>query len=104
MWKKVAISALIACVLVGGSRLAFAQATASINGRVVDQAGAVLTGAGITVTNTQTNATRETTTNSEGQYNVPALPPGTYTVKAQLEGFGPQVRNDVQLLIGAAAT
>jgi Carboxypeptidase regulatory-like domain len=104
MVKRVAISALVACVLVGGSRLAFGQATASINGRVVDQAGAVLPGASITVTNTQTNAARETTTNGEGQYNVPALPPGTYTVKAQLEGFGPQVRNDVQLLIGAAAT
>jgi len=95
MVRTIRMGAIVACVLVGASQAAFGQATASINGRVVDQAGAVLPGATITVTNTQTNATRETTTNGEGQYNVPALPPGTYTVKAQLEGFGPQVRNDV---------
>src|SRR4051812_6322672 len=104
MVKTVAISALVACALVGTGRMAFGQATASINGRVVDQGGAVLPGASITIINTLTNATRDTTTNGDGLYNVPALLPGTYTVKAQLAGFGPQARSDIQLLIGAAAT
>jgi len=65
MVRTIRMGAIVACVLVGASQAAFGQATASINGRVVDQAGAVLPGATITVTNTQTNATRETTTNGE---------------------------------------
>jgi len=104
MVRTIRMAAFVASVLVGASQAAFGQATASINGRVVDQAGAVLPGANITVTNTQTNATRETTTNGDGLYSLPALLPGIYSVKAQLEGFGPQVRNDITLLIGAAVT
>lgn len=43
----------------------FAQATATINGRVVDQGGAVLPGASVTITNTGTGVARETVTNAE---------------------------------------
>jgi carboxypeptidase family protein len=71
---------------------------------VVDQAGAIRPTAKITVTNTLTNATRDTMTNADGLYGVPAPLPGTYTVNAQLQGFEPQVRSDVQLLIGATVT
>jgi hypothetical protein len=78
-----------------------AQATATINGRIVDQAGAVLPGATVTVTETSTGVTRDTVTNSEGLYSVPALPPGTYSVKAEVTGFSPQQRADIQLLTGA---
>src|SRR5262249_7581035 len=104
MVRTIRMSAIVACVLVGASQSAFAQATASINGRVVDQGGAVLPGASITVTNRLTNAPRDTPTNGDGLYSVPALLPGTYSVKALLEGFAPQVRNDITLLIGAAVT
>jgi hypothetical protein len=52
----------------------FAQATAAISGRVVDQDGAMLPGVTVTVTNTATGATRDTMTNGEGLYTVPALP------------------------------
>src|ERR1700687_3861676 len=82
----------------------FAQATASLNGRVIDQAGAVLPGATVTVTNAATGVSRDTVTNDEGMYSVPALNPGAYDVKAELTGFAPLVRNGVQLLIGATLT
>lgn len=77
MLKRVVVTAslLLSC---GG--LAFAQATSTINGRVVDQGGAVLPGVTVTVTNTATGAARDTVTNGEGLYNVPALLPGTDTV------------------------
>ena len=42
--------------------------------------------------------------NADGLYSVPALNPGTYSVKADLAGFAPQVRNNVSLLIGATLT
>src|SRR6266851_1673144 len=79
----------------------FAQATASISGRVVDEAGAVLPGANVTVTNTATGAARDTVTNGEGLYSVPALNPGTYNLRAELAGFAPQVRERVEVLTGA---
>jgi len=68
---------LAAAFMLLASSAVFAQ-TATISGRVVDDAGAVLPGATITVTNTATDAVRETVSNEEGLYNVPALIPGIY--------------------------
>ncbi len=82
----------------------FAQATATINGRVVDQAGAVLPGASVTITNPGTGVARDTVTNAEGLYSVPALPPGAYDIKAQLPGFATATRNGVQLIAGSTVT
>jgi hypothetical protein len=79
----------------------WAQATASITGRVADQAGAVLPGATVTVVNTATGATRDTVTNGEGLYTVPALTAGVYRVKADLQGFSPVTRDNVELLTGS---
>ncbi len=79
----------------------FAQATSSVTGRVVDAAEAVLPGVSVVVTNVATGVTRETVTNNEGLYSVPALNPGTYTIRAELTGFAPQQREGVQLLTGA---
>src|SRR5579871_1601878 len=81
----------------------FAQATAELNGRVVDQAGAVAPGVNLTITNAASGAVRQTVTNAEGLYTVPALIPGNYTVKAELEGFAP-VERRVELLVGAVLT
>src|SRR5713226_7554286 len=79
----------------------FAQATASMSGRVVDQEGAVLPGATVTVTNTATGAARDTITNGEGLYSMPALNPGIYNVRAELTGFAPQLRERLEVLTGA---
>jgi hypothetical protein len=97
------VASILLVVLASASPL-FAQATATINGRIVDQGGAVLPGATVTVTERATDVTRTTVTNSEGLYSVPALNPGTYDIKAELSGFAPQSRNNVQLLIGATLT
>src|SRR5262249_36938230 len=98
MFKKVGL-AIVLCLATAGSL--FAQATASISGRVIDQASAVLPGGTVTVTNTATGATRDTITNEEGLYSVPALNPGVYSVRAELAGFAPQVRERVEVLTGA---
>src|SRR5436190_5197596 len=82
----------------------FAQATATINGRVVDQGGAILPGATITITNTGTGVTRNTVTNAEGLYSVPALDPGTYDVQVVLSGFAPSVKKGVGLLTSSTLT
>ena len=82
--RIVRISALL-LFLLGMSCKLFAQAgaTGTILGTVTDSAGAVVPNATITVTNTGTKSAFQTVTNSAGDYNAPALNPGTYTVSAR---------------------
>ena len=101
MPKQVGLAVL---VLFAASNWAFAQATSTINGRITDQAGAVLPGATVTVTSVATGATRETISNAEGLYTVPALNAGIYTVKAQITGFTTFVRDRIELLTGSTLT
>jgi hypothetical protein len=54
----------------------WAQATAQISGGVQDSSGAVLPGTEVTVTQTETGATRMTVTNEAGRYILPNLPLG----------------------------
>lgn len=69
------------------SSTAFAQTfTGNVRGVVRDPNG-VIPGATVTLTNEATNVSRETVSNEVGQYNFPAVPPGTYTVKTQLTGY-----------------
>ena len=64
-----------------------AQTLGTITGDVKDASGALIPGATVTVTNTGTNAARESTSNEAGAYSFPALPPGPYMLKAELQGF-----------------
>jgi hypothetical protein len=80
--------------------LAWAQAgTAGLTGTVKDTQGAVLPGATITATNPATGAARTTVSNETGIYNLPGLPPGNYTLKVELSGFRPYVRENVILQV-----
>src|SRR5713226_584095 len=64
-----------------------AQTLGTITGEVRDSTGLVVPGATVTVVNKSTNATRTTSSNAVGLFDVPALQPGTYTVKTELDGF-----------------
>src|SRR6266850_5310478 len=69
---------------------AFSQsASANLSGTVVDQNGAVVPGANVKVSNTATGLQREVTTNDQGSFSVPLLPPTTYTVRVERQGFAP---------------
>src|SRR5207247_2310062 len=73
----------------------FAQTLGTITGEVKDSTGAVIPGATVTVVNKATNATRTTQSNEVGLFDFPALPPGTYTVKTELDGFKTATRDVV---------
>ena len=74
----------------------FAQMTrGSIGGTVRDSSGAVVPGATVTVTNVATNATITLVSDETGLYRAPALEPGTYTVTAELSGFGKVEQREV---------
>ncbi|HUC76080.1 MAG TPA: carboxypeptidase regulatory-like domain-containing protein, partial [Vicinamibacterales bacterium] len=75
-----------------------AQTLGTISGAVRDGTGAVIPGVTVTVVNKATNATRTATTNDVGLFDFPALPPGTYTVKSELEGFKTATR-DLELQV-----
>ncbi len=67
---------------------AFAQTeTGQITGKVTDPTGAAVANATVDVKGTATGATRSTQTNGSGDYTVPNLLPGTYTVTANASGF-----------------
>jgi hypothetical protein len=59
----------------------------TIDGNVTDPSQAAVAGAKVTATDEQTNATRDTFTNTAGGYTLPTLPPGTYSIRVALPGF-----------------
>ena len=94
--------------------VAFAQAvTGTLLGTVTDSSGAVVSGAQVTITNQNTGFTRSVKTDTIGEYTVPSIPTGVYTVLAEMQGFkatalsqidvgvDQRVRIDVQLEVGA---
>ena len=76
------------------------SATATLSGTIADQNGALIPGATVMAVNTATNLQRETTTTSTGKYTFPLLPPGTYIVRVQAQGFTPVENRNVVLNIG----
>ena len=71
----------------------------SVTGQVLDQSGAAIPGVTVTATNPATTDTRATITGPEGLYHLPALPPGTYLLTYQLDGFKTMTRTGI--LVGA---
>ena len=63
-------------------------------GTVYDPQKAGIPGATVTVTNLATNIARTAVTDSEGNYVVTPLDPGTYSVSAEVPGFQKTVRED----------
>src|SRR6202050_1484816 len=64
-----------------------ADVTGAILGTVHDRSNAVIVGARVVATNVETNFSKAATTGSDGQYQILALPPGTYRVPAEASGF-----------------
>jgi hypothetical protein len=84
-----------------------AQATVSnqqISGTVLDAGGAVIPNVSITITNEGTGLTRNVTSNSDGNYIVPDLPMGSYTVSAANPGFKKFVQTGVQVEVNGKPT
>jgi len=77
-----------------------AQTTAAISGTVYDQDGGVIAGAAITITNLDTQQTRNSSTDATGHYYAPALSSGRYKVSAAFSGFEQVTQPDVPLTVG----
>jgi hypothetical protein len=76
---------------------AFAQSAGSISGTIKDASGAALPGVTVTLANPSAAVLRTATTDASGVFVSPLLPPGTYTVSAELAGFKKIERRNVIL-------
>src|SRR5262245_52057202 len=93
----VAISAsLLLCGSVWGQ-----GSTAQISGTVKDQTGAVLPGAEVTATQTDTGIPRSTLTDETGSYILPNLPTGPYRLEVGLPGFRTFIQTGIVLQVNA---
>ncbi len=77
--------------------------TAQLNGTVHDQTGAVIPNVAITATDASRGITRTAVSDSQGEYQLLQLPPGTYTVTAAYTGFNTFVSRNVVLTTGEQA-
>jgi hypothetical protein len=97
------IAALLALLvlLFGWATRAHAQVgEASIWGSVTDSTGAAVAGANVTLTDTENGATRKLVTDASGKYDAPALAVGTYEINIQKQGFRPEDRTGIALVVG----
>ncbi|MGH9161835.1 MAG: carboxypeptidase-like regulatory domain-containing protein, partial [Vicinamibacteraceae bacterium] len=87
----------VACLLVLSPALVAAQSSlAVLRGTVTDASGAAIPGVNITLTEPMTGVTvRDVVSDQNGNYEMPDLKPGTYRLKAELEGFKAFVSDEV---------
>jgi len=78
---------------------ALAQGTSNVSGNVVDQQGKVVAGANVTIKSVANNFSRTQVTDSSGNFNFSSLPPDTYTLEVEAQGFKKAVSNEVQALV-----
>src|SRR5215472_7681512 len=91
----VVLGMLLACLP------AFSQGNfGRILGAVTDQTGGVVSGATVTIVDTQRGLAATLTTDSAGEYNAPTLIPGTYIVAAEAKGFKKLERQNIVLEVG----
>ncbi|HYL14480.1 MAG TPA: TonB-dependent receptor, partial [Terriglobales bacterium] len=98
--------------------LAFSQvdySTATLRGTIYDPQRLLINGAKITISNPSTGFSKTVSTAADGEYRFPLLPPGTYQVEAEAQGFAKaaatvslsvgQIANyDFHLSVGSTAT
>lgn len=107
---------IVSILLLFAANSAFADVTGSLTGVVRDPSQAVVAGAKVTITNTQTNLSQSTMSAADGSYHFLALAAGTYKISVTAQGFRPysstnqitvqvndQLKLDIPLEVGTVA-
>jgi len=95
----VVLLAGIFCISAAGQSLV----SGDVTGIITDPSGAVVPNAAVTLRNTGTGQTQNSTTNAAGVYRFSLLPPGRYSLKVSASGFQTVERN-ASVTVGQAAT
>jgi outer membrane receptor protein involved in Fe transport len=72
----------------------------SLVGSIHDATGAAISNAAVTVTNTATGIETKTLANVSGDYEIPSLRAGVYSVEASANGFTPAVAKNITISVG----
>jgi hypothetical protein len=72
----------------------------SLVGTIHDSSGATVSGASVTITNNATGITAKATSNSTGDYEIPSLRVGVYTISANSPGFSDAVAKNITVSVG----
>jgi hypothetical protein len=100
---QVVVLFLVAFVAFVVPTTAFGQAVnATLSGKIVDTSGGSVGKANVTATNTATGFSRTVQASDVGEYTIPALPAGEYSVTAAFTGFAKQTKT-ITLQVGQAA-
>ena len=91
------VTLFVVCSL---AALAQQGATATIEGLVTDPNAAVVPNATVTVRNVNTGLERTITTDADGLYRLPLLPPGLYEISATAPGFAQNKYGQITLSVG----
>ncbi len=97
------VPVLVACVVLAALPLVAADVNAVLSGTVKDTSGALVSGATITLTNTQTNISQTVKSASDGSYSFTNVPVGSYTLTVEQVGFRKYVQAGIVLQINQAA-
>jgi hypothetical protein len=92
------LSAMLAVLLIAVGSVGAQESRATIQGTAKDSQGAIVPGATVTVTNTDTNSAEVLKTNQNGRYIAPLLQPGNYKVTIDATGFKKELREGIVLL------
>ena len=92
----------ILCLMITLGNGAAQETRGTIRGRVLDASQAVVTGASVSVENTETNTSTRLTTNEAGYYEATLLMPGNYRISAEFTGFKKTVRTGMTLPMGGS--
>ena len=85
--RFLAVSTLLAMLLLSASSLAQTSTSGALAGAVTDATGAVVANASVELTNIGTNQSAKQVTNESGQYIFPSVLPGNYTISVTAKGF-----------------
>jgi hypothetical protein len=92
-WTLVALKGLLLIFVAGFFSTTLFGQNATFTGRVTDSSGAVVTKAHVTVHNLLTGVDTTTQTTNSGNYAVPYLAPGQYTLTVVATGFGKEIKS-----------
>jgi hypothetical protein len=97
MYSRPVVLAAVLLLAAFCSVSGFAQDLAALSGRVTDPKGLPVPGVKVQAVNVNTNEAYPTETNEVGLYNIPTLPPGTYRIIVEKQGFVQIVKPGVEL-------